>query len=147
MMVGGKYLISKKEGERLNSNKVSFEIPSCLSNLALIRSFVRAYLEHLKVSQKDLIHLLSAVDELATNAVEHGYDYAKGIIKISMNIDKNNIIVSVEDFGKGYDDTSESKSDGGIGLVITKKLVDEFKLQKKHNGTIIEIKKKIKEAV
>lgn len=114
----------------MNSNKVSFEIPSCLSNLALIRSFVRAYLEHLKSISKRFNTFTFSVDELATNAVEHGYDYAKGIIRISMNIDKNNIIVSVEDFGKGYDDTSESKFDGGIGLVLIKKLVDEFKLQK-----------------
>lgn len=131
----------------MENKKVLLTIPSCLSNLSLIRSFVRVYLENLDVPKKYEVHLLSVVDELATNAIEHGYKYNKGDIMITLDNFDDSILISVEDFGNGYKDDEESKEDGGIGLAITKKLVDEFIIEKKDRGTKIRVRKKVKEAV
>lgn len=128
-------------------NKVEITISSCLSNLALVRSFARLYLEHYDVSDSNKVKLLSVIDELTTNSVEHGYSYSQGSIKIVMWIEGEYINISVEDFGKGYDENSKSKTDGGIGIIMTKKLVDDFKVLKKQNGTLITIKKRIREVI
>ncbi len=128
-------------------NKVEITISSCLSNLALVRSFARVYLEHYDVSDSNKVKLLSVIDELTTNSVEHGYSYSQGSIKIVMWIEGEYINISVEDFGKGYDENSKSKTDGGIGIIMTKKLVDDFKVLKKQNGTLITIKKRIREVI
>ena len=53
-------------------NEVKITVPSSLENLSLIRAMVKTYLELHQVSQRDVFQLLSVVDELSTNVVEHG---------------------------------------------------------------------------
>ena len=117
-------------------NRVKMFIPSFLSSLSTVRAMVRVYLRE-----------LSVVDELTTNAVEHAYSNDKGEIEIVLNFYKKTIFLTVEDFGKGYDENLDSKEDGGFGLSIARKLVDVFEIEKKSKGTIIKVEKKIKEAV
>lgn len=133
----------------LNKNKVKILIPSYLENLTLLRAMIRVYLQTHKVDLTDEVQILSVIDELVTNAIEHGYEYdRKGEIKIVLNIYKKTIFLTIEDSGKGYDETiNDSKEDGGFGLFIVKKLVDVFKIEKKKQGTIFRIEKKLKEAV
>lgn len=133
----------------LNKNKIKILIPSYLENLSVLRAMVRVYLQTHKVNLTDEVQVLSVLDELATNAIEHGYEYdRKGEIKIVLNIYKKTIFLTIEDSGKGYDETiNDSKEDGGFGLFIVKKLVDVFKIEKKKQGTIFRIEKRLKEAV
>lgn len=132
----------------VKKNKIKIFIPSSLENLSVLRAMVRVYLQTHKVNSTDEVQVLSVVDELATNAIEHAYDYnKKGEIKIELNIFEKTIFLTIEDNGKGYNDTKNSKEDGGFGLFIVKKLVDVFKIEKKKQGTIFKIEKKLKEAI
>ena len=106
-------------------NRIKIFIPSFLSSLSTVRAMVRVYLREHRISELDEIQLLSVVDELTTNAVEHAYRY----------------------FGKGYDEKLDSKEDGGFGLSIARKLVDVFEIEKKTKGTVFKVEKRIKEAV
>ena len=113
-------------------------------------SYVNVYptsLLALNVVGADEIQLLSVVDELATNAIEHAYDYGQGEIKIVLDIYNNTVFLTVEDYGRGYTENTESKEDGGYGLFIARKLVDVLKIEKKTRGTIFKVEKKLKEAV
>ena len=51
-----------------------------------------------------------------------------------LNFYKKTIFLTVEDFGKGYDEKLDSKEDGGFGLSIARKLVDVFEIEK---GTLL----------
>ncbi|PIM91357.1 anti-sigma factor [Fusobacterium animalis] len=128
-------------------NRIKIFIPSFLSSLSAVRAMVRVYLREHRISELDEIQLLSVVDELTTNAVEHAYRYDKGEIKIVLNFYKKTIFLTVEDFGKGYDEKLDSKEDGGFGLSIARKLVDVFEIEKKTKGTVFKVEKRIKEAV
>ena len=128
-------------------NRIKIFIPSFLSSLSTVRAMVRVYLREHRISELDEIQLLSVVDELTTNAVEHAYRYDKGEIKIVLNFYKKTIFLTVEDFGKGYDEKLDSKEDGGFGLSIARKLVDVFEIEKKTKGTVFKVEKRIKEAV
>lgn len=128
-------------------NRIKILIPSYLSSLSTVRAMVRVYLKRHNVGEADETVLLSVVDELTTNAVEHAYSYGKGEIKIVLNIYKETVFLTVEDFGKGYIENLDSKEDGGFGLSIARKLVDVFKIEKKTKGTVFKVEKKIKEAV
>ena len=128
-------------------NRVKIFITSFLSSLSTVRAMVRVYLREHHISELDEIQILSVVDELTTNAVEHAYSYDKGEIEIVLNFYKKTIFLTVEDFGKGYDESLDSKEDGGFGLSIARKLVDVFKIEKKTKGTVFKVEKKIKEAV
>lgn len=134
----------EKENEK---NKIKIFIPSYLSCLAVVRAMIRTYLKEHNVNKTDEVQAISVVDELATNAIEHAYGYQNGEIKIILNIYNETLFLVIEDFGKGFNEESVSKEDGGVGLTIAKKLVDVFKIEKKEKGTIFKIEKKIKEAI
>ncbi|MGL5963088.1 MAG: ATP-binding protein [Fusobacteriaceae bacterium] len=127
-------------------NEIKINIPSSLENLSLIRALVKTYLDIHHIESRDVFQLLSAVDELATNVVEHGYQYQNGDIIIE--IQKNNDIIHlvVEDNGLGFDEEKTSKEEGGMGLFLAKAIADDFKIEKKINGTIFKIEKKVREA-
>lgn len=128
-------------------NIIRMSIPSSLENLSLIRALVKTYLEVQHINEKDILQLLSVVDELSTNVVEHGYKYKPG--DIILEIQKSNDIIQliVEDNGIGFDEEKLSKEEGGMGLYIARAIADNFKIEKKLNGTLFKIEKRIKEAV
>lgn len=128
-------------------NIIRMSIPSSLENLSLIRALVKTYLEVQHINEKDIFQLLSVVDELSTNVVEHGYKYKPG--DIILEIQKSNYIIQliVEDNGIGFDEEKLSKEEGGMGLYIARAIADNFKIEKKLNGILFKIEKRIKEAV
>ena len=125
-------------------NRIKIFIPSFLGSLSTVRAMVRVYLREHNISELDEVQILSVVDELTTNAIEHAYSYSEGEIEVVLNIYKETVFLTVEDFGKGYDESLDSKEDGGFGLSIAKKLVDNFKIEKKEKGTIFRVEKKIR---
>lgn len=126
-------------------NEVKIITSASLENLSLIRGLVKKYLELQKISQKDIFQLLSIVDELSTNVVEHGYDYKTGDIILELHKSNDIIRIIVEDNGAGFDEGKLSKEEGGMGLFIARTIADDFEIEKKLNGTIFKIKKKVKE--
>ncbi len=125
-------------------NRIKIFIPSFLGSLSTVRAMVRVYLREHNISELDEVQILSVVDELTTNAIEHAYSYSEGEIEVVLNIYKETVFLTVEDFGKGYDEGLDSKEDGGFGLSIARKLVDDFKIEKKEKGTIFRVEKKIR---
>ena len=125
-------------------NRIKIFIPSFLGSLSTIRAMVRVYLREHNISELDEVQILSVVDELTTNAIEHAYSYSEGEIEVILNIYKETVFLTVEDFGKGYDENLDSKEDGGFGLSIARKLVDDFRIEKKEKGTIFRVEKKIR---
>ena len=125
-------------------NRVKIFIPSFLSSLSTVRAMVRVYLREHHISELDEIQILSVVDELTTNAVEHAYSDSQGEIEVVLNYYNNTIFLAVEDFGRGFDESLDSKEDGGFGLSIARKLVDDFRIEKKEKGTIFRVEKKIR---
>nr|WP_307775415.1 ATP-binding protein [uncultured Cetobacterium sp.] len=128
-------------------NEIKLYVPSSLKNLSIIRAMTKTYLEHQNVEQKDIMQILSIVDELATNVVEHGYEYKSGDIIIELQKNEDVIHLIVEDNGIGFDEDKISKDEGGMGLFLAKAMADNFKIEKKVNGTKIKVEKKVREEV
>lgn len=134
-----------KEGEVLQGEGIRIIVPSSLKNLSLIRALVKTYLTAESVSKKDIFRLLTVIDELATNAIEHGYNYHNGDISIFMIKEGNFVNITVEDFGAGFNRLKESKSEGGMGLNIVRGLVDNLEIKPKKIGTKFKILKEVEE--
>lgn len=125
-------------------NEIVLKVPSSLRVLSLVRSTVKGYLEIEKIKEKDISLILSVVDELTTNAVEHGYHYNDNdtlIVKVTK--EPSRIIVEVEDFGIGFQGEGHSKKEGGMGLNIVRKIVDGIEMVKKDKGLMIRVFKYI----
>lgn len=89
-------------------NKIKIFIPSFLEGLSTVRAMIRVYLREHHISELDEIQLLSVVDELTTNAVEHAYSDSQGEIEVVLNYYNNTIFLTVEDFGRGFDESLDS---------------------------------------
>lgn len=125
-------------------NEIVLKVPSSLRVLSLVRSTVKGYLEIERVKESDISLLLSVVDELATNAVEHGYDYnEKSSLIVKVIKEEDRVIVEVEDFGVGFQGEGNSKKEGGMGLSIVRKIVDGLEMVKKDKGLMIRVFKYI----
>lgn len=135
------------EGDILKKNEIKILLSSALENLSVIRTLIRTYLNLHKVEERNIMEILTITDELATNVVEHGYQYQPGDLIISLEKDGNLIRLIVEDNGVGFDESKMSKEEGGMGLRIARSMSDSFKIEKKINGTKFKVKKKIKEVV
>lgn len=129
----------------MESSGVKLFVPSSLENLSLIRALAKTFLEVEKIDSKDAAQILSVIDELSTNVVEHGYCYNPGDIIIEIRKDKDIIYLVVEDNGVGFDEKKVSKEEGGMGLFLARALADDFKMEKKINGTIFKVQKKVRE--
>lgn len=125
-------------------NEIVLKVPASLRLMSLVRSTVKNYLEIEKVSNSEISKLLSVVDELATNAVEHGYDYdEKDMLVIRVIKETTKIVIEVEDFGIGFQGEGNSKEEGGMGLNIVRKIVDGIDMVKKDRGLMIRVFKYI----
>lgn len=133
------------ESEGVLKNEIKILVPSTLENLSVVRSLIRAYLTSYKIDERSIMEILTITDELATNVVEHGYQYKPGELIITVEKDENLIKLVVEDNGVGFDDTKVSKEEGGMGLRIAKKMSDNFKIERKVNGTKFKVEKRVKE--
>lgn len=125
-------------------NEIVLKVPASLRLMSLVRSTVKGYLEIEKVNNSDISKLLSVVDELATNAIEHGYNYDEDdtlVIKVIKESAK--IVIEVEDFGSGFQGEGNSKEEGGMGLNIVRKIVDGIDMVKKDKGLMIRVFKYI----
>ncbi|WP_239056078.1 ATP-binding protein [Fusobacterium sp. IOR10] len=129
----------------MKKNEIKLLVSSALENLSVIRSLIKTYLNLHNIEDRNIMEILTIVDELATNVVEHGYQYQPGELIITVEKDNNIIRLVVEDNGIGFDDEKLSKEEGGMGLKIAKKMSDNFKIEKKLNGTKFKVEKKIKE--
>lgn len=133
------------EGDILNKNEIKILLSSALENLSVIRTLIRTYLTLHKVEERNIMEILTITDELATNVVEHGYQYQPGELIITIEKDGSIIKLVVEDNGVGFDESKMSKEEGGMGLRIARSMSDSFKIEKKLNGTKFKVEKKIKE--
>ncbi|WP_300355944.1 ATP-binding protein [Fusobacterium sp.] len=134
------------EGDILNKNEIKILLSSALENLSVIRTLIRTYLTLHKIEERNIMEILTITDELATNVVEHGYQYQPGDLIITIEKDGSIIKLVVEDNGVGFDESKMSKEEGGMGLRIARSMSDSFKIEKKVNGTKFKVEKKIKEA-
>ena len=133
------------EGDILNKNEIKILLSSALENLSVIRTLIRTYLTLHKVEERNIMEILTITDELATNVVEHGYQYQPGELIITIEKEGSVIKLVVEDNGVGFDESKRSKEEGGMGLRIARSMSDSFKIEKKVNGTKFKVEKKIKE--
>lgn len=133
------------EGDILNKNEIKILLSSALENLSVIRTLIRTYLTLHKVEERNIMEILTITDELATNVVEHGYQYQPGELIITIEKEGSIIKLVVEDNGVGFDESKMNKEEGGMGLRIARSMSDSFKIEKKVNGTKFKVEKKIKE--
>ena len=91
------------------------------------------------LDERRAYRLRLGVDEIATNAIEHGYAEQKGenILHITAEVDGQDVKIMLEDRGRPYDPRNmpppadvdvplEQRNAGGLGVYLVQRNVDEF---------------------
>ena len=117
-------------------------VPATLDSLADVGAFVKAAAEAAGLEAQAIYRLRMAVDELATNAVQHGYknhpaNAAAPTIDLCLKMNDQTLTVVLEDAGtpfdprqapppRGLDLPLEERDAGGLGVFLALGGVDQF---------------------
>jgi serine phosphatase RsbU (regulator of sigma subunit)/anti-sigma regulatory factor (Ser/Thr protein kinase) len=123
-------------------NAVTF--PGTLDALSSIRQYVKTAAEAAGLEHSAAYNLILAVDEIATNVIEHGYVKAglKGNISVAAARDNDVLEIRLIDTGKSFDPTAHPEIDeietskelqdrpvGGLGIMLAKYGVDDLRYE------------------
>jgi serine/threonine-protein kinase RsbW len=105
-----------------------------LHNLEAIRHFIEENARALQADHEAVYDLVQAVDECATNIMEHGYRGQPGPIEIEIERRAETIRITLRDQAPLFDPTGvpppdltlplEQREPGGLGIYLTRHMVD-----------------------
>jgi serine phosphatase RsbU (regulator of sigma subunit)/anti-sigma regulatory factor (Ser/Thr protein kinase) len=125
--------------------------PGTLDALSSIRQYVRTAAQAAGLEQSVAYNLVLAVDEIASNVIEHGYNEAglNGDISVGAARDNDILEIRLEDTGKSYDPTAHpqitdidlskelrDRSVGGLGIMLARDGVDDLRYEATGSGNI-----------
>ena len=134
----------------------SITVPAVQSELDNVRNFINGELDNFDCSPKARFQMELAVEEIFVNIASYAYSPSVGDASVSCEISDDSLTASVifSDMGKPFDplakedaDTSEEAllgREGGLGILMTKKVMDEVTYSYENGKNILTIKKNIK---
>jgi serine/threonine-protein kinase RsbW len=136
----------------------SIIVPATLDSLATISQFITDATTRVGLDDHAAWQVQLAVDEAATNIIQHGYDQAPGEIGLAWRVEDGQLIVTLRDTGRRFnpddvpapDITSplEERQAGGLGIYLMGRLMDnvQFTFDDQH-GNLLTMTKRIHAAV
>lgn len=116
-------------------SKETLRIEALVDNLGEIRHFVRETAIAMGASADTVASLVLASDEVATNAIVHGYRGDAGTIELEIERQGENLVVRVRDQAPTFDLSSVPAPDlslplelrpiGGLGIFLAREVVDQ----------------------
>ncbi len=117
-------------------------VAGTLDSLGPIRDFVDRAAASAGLERRSGYRLRLAVDEIATNIVNYGYErsHQRGDIRLRAAVDEAWLTIALEDTSPPYDpmaaeppdnldDPLEERPIGGLGIFLTLRGVDEFRYE------------------
>ena len=140
-------------GLQETSNADEMDIEASVDNLQQVINFVNARLEAVDCSPKAQMQLELAVEEIFVNIANYAYAPGKGNATVRVEVFKNpvTVIITFLDRGIPFDplkkedpDVTLSANDrkiGGLGVFMTKQLMDEVSYEYKDGQNVLTLKK------
>jgi anti-sigma regulatory factor (Ser/Thr protein kinase) len=122
----------------------SNRFPAEVNNLSSIRQFVEQVAEKLGADPDAIYDINLAVTEMVTNIILHGYQDQPGTIDVGVSREQDALIVRIHDRAPPFDPTDipapnfdlplENRPMGGMGMFLTRELMDDVIYQEAPNG-------------
>ncbi|HEV8184855.1 MAG TPA: ATP-binding protein [Chthoniobacterales bacterium] len=130
--------------------KKKVEFSSHTSNLALMRSFVRRFLDGFPFSEKERTLMVLGVDEACTNIIRHAYNLRDDQpIALSLEANRDCVCLRLRDYGcQTPPETMQGRAHdlirpGGLGLHLIRNAFDNVDYVLKRRGTELVLTKKL----
>lgn len=135
--------------------------PGTLDALSPIRQYVKTAAEAAGLDRSAAYSLVLAVDEIATNVIEHGYKEAglKGDISVGAARDNDSLVIRLADTGRSFDPNAlpdindielskklEDRAVGGLGIMLAKHGVNDLQYEATGSGNICQFIVRLKPA-
>ncbi len=127
-----------KNMKKEKTKEYRLQVTAETKNLGLVRDFIRRLANEAGFDKEKIEQIELAVDEACTNVIKHAYHYdTSKMIDLHITIDSTKMVVSVIDYGGGFDLSKIKQPDinhnvkkakaGGLGIHLMKKLMDEVR--------------------
>ena len=120
-------------------------------NLDEINNFIEENLNAVKCPAKVIKQLLVATEEIYVNIAHYAYTPEMGDATVEMDVYDNSVTMRFIDSGKAYNPldrqdpdislSAEDRNIGGLGIFMTKKLVNEVNYKRENNKNILTLEK------
>ena len=133
----------------------SLEIPAEKAKLGEVTDFVLGFAKNLGFEKKELFQLKVCTEEIFVNVASYAYKPDTGMITVTADgsEDPLSVALSFADSGKPFDplakpDPSKKRplsqaKKGGLGIFLTKKLMDEVSYAYQDGKNVLTIRKTI----
>jgi anti-sigma regulatory factor (Ser/Thr protein kinase) len=139
---------------KMKTQNYPFELDNDLSELKTLNKHLSAFGRNIGVQELCISEINICLDELFTNIVLYGFnDDLKHKIKFIMTVDDNILTAAIEDDGVPFNPLKKEAVDlptnvddaeiGGLGIHITKKLVDTISYKRKRGINRVTVRKNI----
>lgn len=128
----------------IQSRSTAASFVADVANLEAIRRFVRKQFVAAGLDAQAVYDMVLAVDELATNTIEHGYQSERGSIELEVIVGDDGLSVHLRDRAPAFDPTLaptpditiplEKRSLGGMGIHLARNLADEINYRRSPDG-------------
>lgn len=140
------------KGKSSDSEKV-LTIGANIKNLPEVNDFVESFMDAHSASPKAKNQILLALEEVFANVAHYAYPPEGGNVKITERIQDGVLTLVFADYGVPYNPLEkeapditlpvEERREGGLGIFLTKKLVDNITYEHVDNQNILTLEKKL----
>jgi serine/threonine-protein kinase RsbW len=138
------------------AQKHTFELKNDLSELKALHQHLKNWGEDISLPEISISRINICLDELFTNIVSYGFkDDLEHIIKFTLNLDNQLVIINIEDNGKPFNPLEKMDPDfpenvenakiGGLGIHIIRNLMDNVSYEREQGNNKLTMKKNIQE--
>lgn len=136
----------------------TLKVAATLDALTPIRDFIESATEQAGLDEHAAWQVQLAVDEAATNVIQHGYnDSEPGIVEVSCQIANDELMIVLRDWGRQFnpDDIPtpdiesplEERQAGGLGLYLMQQLMDDVRFEfDAYHGNLLTMTKRLQRA-
>jgi anti-sigma regulatory factor (Ser/Thr protein kinase) len=129
-------------------------VDSPIENFAVVKEWLQSIFDIIGCTGKPAKQLFIAVDEMFTNIAHYAYqDVGKVYFKASFNAEDKSLKISITDNGDKYNPLEKPDPDiaqrikdktvGGLGIFMTKKMVDNIEYSRVNESNVLVLTKKI----
>lgn len=133
-------------------NRFKLEILARPENVGVARLTAASFAAQIDFSLSEIEEVKVAVSEAVSNSVIHAYSgRPEGIVVLEGRVQNGDLIISVEDYGKGIEDVSLARQPSfttdpdrmGLGFSFIEAFVDDLEVRsQKDKGTKVIMRKK-----
>ena len=137
----------------MKPKKYELELPAEVERLDEVLSFIERHLEEAECPQKAQMQIAVAAEEVFVNIAQYAYAPGTGTATVQMELSEEPAAVTLRfiDGGMPFDPLSKSDPDvtlaaedrqiGGLGIYMTKKVMDDVSYERRGEKNILTLKK------